>query len=350
MTDPGQRDSMSTDDQLAAIRSAVAGLNADVYYLSGTLSRSTADRLRKVWERSRRHDRCVLVLTTSGGDADTAYLIARFLRRVYERVTACVFGYCKSAGTLLALGCHEVAMGLRGELGPLDVQVSEKDELARYGSGLEIVTSLNVLTETAFASFERYLVTTVQRSGGQISTKTAAEIATNLTVGLVAPMSGQIDPVRLGREKRAMDIASAYAVRLGVSPQAIARLTMEYPDHGFVIDLTEAKEFLAHARELEPPERTLEEAVAGVNPGIYLSDAWRDDVIPLTESVATAVQPDLDSEETHGGLPTGPEGGARPPEGDYEEAEREDAGVRPWSDEAHGAIAQPDPGGAPATH
>ena len=64
-------------------------------------------------------------------------LIARFLRGVYESVTVCVFGYCKSAGTLLALGCHEVAMGLRGELGPLDVQVSEKDELARFGSGLE---------------------------------------------------------------------------------------------------------------------------------------------------------------------------------------------------------------------
>ncbi len=195
-------------------------------------------------------------MTTSGGDADAAYLIARFLRSTHESVTACVFGYCKSTGTLLALGCHEVAIGQRGELGPLDVQISEKDELARFGSGLETVTALNSLAETAFASFESYLVTTVQRSGGQISTKTAAELATNLTVGLVAPISGQIDPIRLGREQRAVEIASAYAERLKVPPLAIARLTTDYPDHGFVIDLTEAREFLNHARDLKPAEQT----------------------------------------------------------------------------------------------
>lgn len=218
-----------TDDQVATIRRAAAALNADVYYVSGTLSRTTDACLRDVSERSRRHDRCVLVLTTGGGDADAAYLMARFLRGTYQRVTACVFGYCKSAGTLLALGCHEIAMGLRGELGPLDVQVSEKDEPARFGSGLETVTSLNLLTKTAFASFERYLVDTIQRSGGQISTKTAAELATNLTVGLVAPISAQINPIRLGREQRAMEIASAYAARLSIPLQAIARLTAGLP-------------------------------------------------------------------------------------------------------------------------
>ena len=343
MTDPEQRASSGTDDQVAAIRNAAAALNADVYYLSGTLSRATDNRLREVSERSRQHNRCVLVLTTSGGDADAAYLIARFLRRVYERVTVCVFGYCKSAGTLLAVGCHEVAMGLRGELGPLDVQLSEKDELARFGSGLEIVTSLNFLTETAFASFERYLVTTVQRSGGQISTKTAAEIATNLTVGLVAPISQQIDPIRLGREQRAMEIASAYAERLEISPEAIARLTTAYPDHGFVIDLTEARKFLDHARELEPPERDLEVAVAGFMPGVYLPNPGRDIVVGLTEPDVAAVQPNLDAEETSGGLPTDPEGNSG-------EAALEDGGIRSPSAEAHGPTVLSDPGSASAPH
>ncbi len=131
-----------TDEQGAAIRSAAEALDADVYCISGTLSRVTDSRLREIADIPNRQNRCVLILTTTGGDADAAYLIARFLREVYENVTVCVFGYCKSAGTLLALGCHEIAMGLRGELGPLDVQVSEKDELARFGSGLEIVTSL----------------------------------------------------------------------------------------------------------------------------------------------------------------------------------------------------------------
>ena len=273
----------------------------------GAISRATDARLRDVSERSRRHDRCVLVLTTDGGDADAAYLIARFLRRTYESVTACVFGYCKSAGTLLALGCQEVGMGLRGELGPLDVQISEKDELARFGSGLETVTALNSLAETAFASFENYLVTTVQRSDGQISTKTAAELATNLTVGLVAPISAQIDPIRLGREQRAMEIASAYAERLRVPPRAIARLTTDYPDHGFVVDLIEAREFLNHARDLTPAERTLEVALASAMPGVYVPSAG-DLVICLTEPDVAAVRPELNGEERDEGIPTVPEG------------------------------------------
>ena len=335
MTEPRQQASPDAGDQMAAIRRAATELEADVYYLSGPISRDTDRRLRELSERSGGHNRCVLLLTTSGGNPDAAYLIARFLRGVYERVTACVFGYCKSAGTLLALGCHEVAMGLRGELGPLDVQVFEKDELARLGSGLEIVASLNVLTETAFASFERYLVNTIERSGGQISTKTAAEIATNLTVGLVAPISGQIDPIRVGRERRAMEIASAYAERLEISPQAIARLTTAYPDHGFVIDLTEAKQFLKHARGLNPSEARLE-AAATAMPGLYFPDPSRVIVARLTEPSAGTARPKPHAEETDGGLPTDPEG-------DSGETAFGDRGVHSPSDEADGATGPSDP-------
>lgn len=262
-----------------------------VYYVTGTISRATDARIREEAENSRRHDRCVLVLTTSGGDA---------------------------------------------------VQVSEKDELARFGSGLETVTALNSLAETAFASFENYLVTTVQRSGGQISTKTAAELATNLTVGLVAPISGQIDPIRLGREQRAMEIASAYAERLKVPPPAIARLTTDYPDHGFVIDLIEAREFLNHARDLKPAERTLEVGLASAMPGVYVPSAG-DLVICLTGPDAAAVQPELNGEERDEGIPA-------VPEGDSGEATGEDAGARSPRDQADGTSAQSVPESAHATH
>ncbi len=86
-----------TDDQVAAIKSAATALNADVYYVSGAIAaprmstsgrkpngradattarrgrRAVAPYLREEAERSRRRDRCVLVLPTSGGDADAAY-------------------------------------------------------------------------------------------------------------------------------------------------------------------------------------------------------------------------------------------------------------------------------------
>lgn len=125
MTKKKQPEDVSPEEQDSSIDNAITALEADVYILSGQISRAIDGRLRQAVSNRRRHEHhCVLVLTTLGGDAHAAYLIARFLKRVYGRVTACVFGYCKSAGTLLALGCHEVAMGIQGELGPLDVQLS----------------------------------------------------------------------------------------------------------------------------------------------------------------------------------------------------------------------------------
>lgn len=183
----------------------------DMFFISASLDRITVERLYEAHLRSRRGKHCVLVLTTGGGDAHAAYIMARYLRRSYEKVTICVFGYCKSAGTLLALGAHELVIGERGELGPLDVQVSTKDEIVPSASGLEIFESLEVLKAYAFDSFERYLLQILQRSAGQVTTKTAAEVATELTVGLLAPMAAQIDPLRLGHEQRALKIAGRYA-------------------------------------------------------------------------------------------------------------------------------------------
>jgi len=221
----------------------------DVFFISASLDRITVQGLYEAHHRSQRGKHCVLVLTTPGGDADAAYIMARYLKRNYQKVTICVFGYCKSAGTLLALGGHELVIGERGELGPLDVQVSTKDEIFPSTSGLEIFASLEVLKAHAFESFERYLLRVLTRSAGQITTKTAAQVATELTVGLLAPMAAQIDPLRLGHEQRALEIAGRYAHLLGVPPNVVARLTTEYPSHGFVIDLEEARDFL--------PEKTV---------------------------------------------------------------------------------------------
>ncbi len=49
-------------------------------------------------------------MVTEGGDADPAYRIARCLQDHYDRFSLFVSGYCKSAGTLVALGAHELQM------------------------------------------------------------------------------------------------------------------------------------------------------------------------------------------------------------------------------------------------
>ena len=244
----------------------------DVFFVSGPLDRTTARLLYEARDKSHGRKHCVLVLTTEGGDADAAYLMARYLRRCYERVTICVFGYCKSAGTLLALGAHEIVIGDRGELGPLDVQVSTKDELVPSVSGLEIFRSVEVLQSYAFDMFEQCLLSLISKSGGQVTTKTAAQVATELAVGILAPIAAQIDPRRLGHEQRELDIAARYAERLGVPSDVIARLTAGYPSHGFVIDLEEASEFLPKGtvRGSTAEEENFESQLANKFPNLYL--------------------------------------------------------------------------------
>ena len=282
----------------------------DVFFVSASLDRSTASRLYEAHAQSGRRRYCVLVLTTSGGDADAAYLMARYLRKFYEKVTVCVFGYCKSAGTLLALGAHEIVMGARGELGPLDVQVSRKDEMFPSRSGLELFASLEVLKAHAFQSFERYLLEVVTRSNGQITTKTAATVATELTVGLLAPMAAQIDPLRLGHEQRALDVAGRYAELLGVPPDIVVRLTTDYPSHGFVIDLKEAKEFLPTDTLREPgnAEMALEAQLAKRSLPLYYPDPNPPGIV---ECLTPSLQPDPnhDNRKSHaiqGNAETGP--------------------------------------------
>ena len=198
---------------------------------------------------SKPRKRVLLVLATIGGDADAAYRIARFLRRSYEHFSVFVPGLCKSAGTLLCIGAHEIVMSETGELGPLDVQVQNPEELADYGSGLDIPQAFEFLQQRALDTLRRVLVDIV--TGGGLATKRSAQIATDLTVGLFAPVFAQIDPSRLGRNARALSIARQYAARIGgnfATDQTLERLVAGYPSHSFSIDRDEAAELFKRVR------------------------------------------------------------------------------------------------------
>jgi len=105
------------------------------------------------------------------------FIIARSLKRFYKRFTLHVFGCCKSAGTLVALGADEVVMSAHAELGPLDVQLLKEDELGQQSSGLDIFQALSIINAQAFRIFENNFLKIKQRSLGTITTKTAADIA-----------------------------------------------------------------------------------------------------------------------------------------------------------------------------
>ena len=180
----------------------------------------------------------------------------------YQRFYLYVFGSCKSAGTLLACGAHEVVLSVRGELGPLDVQLAKRDELFGRASGLDISRSLDFITEQSFRIFEDHFLKLIERSDGALSTKTASEISKSMCVGLLAPITQQIDPMQLGEIHRAMNVAFEYGRRLDVDEETLRTLITRYPAHGFVIDLEEAKSLFREVREPNDLELKLESELA----------------------------------------------------------------------------------------
>ncbi|MDY0882342.1 hypothetical protein ACFPL7_22395 [Dongia soli] len=243
------------------IRKYVKQRESDLFLYSGPIEYTHASEfVDLVCRKSSGNKRVLLFLTTPGGDPHAAYRMIRALRARYSTVRIAVCGPCKSAGTLMTIGAHELLMSETGELGPLDVQLTKPDELMPNSSSLDIFQALAVATSNAFEAFEQCMVDLVGHSSGNISTKTAAEIARDFVVGLYAPITGQIDPVRLGEVRRASKIAHQYAEKLGshnLKSSAIDTLVNGYPSHGFVIDAEEAKRLFKNVLALDEDEKVI---------------------------------------------------------------------------------------------
>ncbi|MFC5848374.1 SDH family Clp fold serine proteinase [Deinococcus petrolearius] len=257
-----------------AIRFLANSADADIYVLSGEISRAMADQVIDAISSSKDKENAYLLLTTYGGSADAAYLIANTFKKFYEKFTLVVFGYCKSAGTLIALGADEIVMALHAELGPLDVQILKENELGSQSSGLDIFKTLDIINEKAFEIFEHTMLSVKARSGGLITTKMASDLAVTMATQLLAPVMAQVDPTKLGEMQRAIDIARHYGTRLGASVPTINKLINEYPSHGFVIDINEAKELFPKVRPANEVETILEKLL-----GVALTEQFGIDCI-----------------------------------------------------------------------
>ena len=194
----------------SSVQEITSELEADIFLYSAAISDVNADKLiNEIKQTSPKRNNVALIMTTYGGDPDAAFRIARYLKRKYKHFTLFVFGYCKSAGTLLALGADEIVISDFGELGPLDIQVTKDDDF-RSESGLDIQQALSVISSQAFEMFESYFSDIISSSQAAITTKTAADIASSMAVELLSPISSQIDPLRVGEMNRLMNIALAY--------------------------------------------------------------------------------------------------------------------------------------------
>jgi hypothetical protein len=220
------------------------------------------------------HKNIVLCLTTLGGDPDAAYRISRCLQRMYgllpppkadqarRSVSVFVDSVCASAGTLIALGATQLIMSEYAELSPLDIQVRKPDDVWERDSGLTPTQALDILERRSKSLFKEHFNQLRLDNEMGLTTKTAVEVSSTVTTGLLAPIYGQLDPMRLAEFERLMGITAGYGERLAkynLKRDALARLLMGYPSHNFVIDRCEAEELFSNVAVPKPGLRAFGE-------------------------------------------------------------------------------------------
>ncbi|HWZ44127.1 MAG TPA: hypothetical protein VNW97_11655 [Candidatus Saccharimonadales bacterium] len=240
--------------------------DTDVFMYNAEIKRPYDRELFDLCGKRIRRKNVALILASEGGDPDAAYRIARCFQEHYDRFTCVIPGYCKSAGTIIAIGAHELMMSDAAELGPIDVQMSKRDELEEWQSGLTLTSAIRALHEHSFAAFEHFFLTTMQRSKKRVTFKTATDIAAKLTAGLFGPVFQHIDPMMVGESFRATSIALHYGVRLDMHSENLLEdsldfLISKYPTHGFVIDRAEAENLFKRVKKPGKAYETLIDAL-----------------------------------------------------------------------------------------
>lgn len=253
---------MSKEELIEKATSFANEKDSDVFIYTGDIALPYDSKVIELCTEASKRKNIAFFLCTNGGDPNVAYRIARCLQQNYERISVYIGGRCKSAGTLLSVGAHELIIGEHGQLGPLDIQLGKKDEIWETDSGLTILTAIETIEEKAFDLFESCFLKLKGRSGGRITLKTATELASKLAIGVVSPIMQQIDPMHVGEVNRAMKIGMEYGERLSkfshnTKEGALSYLTNGYPSHEFVIDLEEAKDLFENVRGPHEEEKNL---------------------------------------------------------------------------------------------
>lgn len=257
----------------------------DALLINSMITEELFASVTKTIAEGKKSSHVVIVLVTYGGQANPAYRISRLLQSMYEDITLFVPSYCKSAGTLVAAAANRLLFSPFGEIGPLDVQLIEKDELGERKSGLTMRSALEDLHERSFELFEKFMMGIKEGSGNNISFKLSAEVARDSAIGLMGNIYSQIHPDVLGKDYRDLSVATKYGERLNkkfgnVKPKGIDRLVHGYPSHDFVIDCEEASEIFERVERAPTPLLKLVEKhgndlmVPRVNKCVVKMETW----------------------------------------------------------------------------
>jgi hypothetical protein len=186
-----------------------------------------------------------VLLESPGGDAHTAYRLARLLqRRSNNQLCIIIPQYAKSAATLLALGASRLIVSKNAEMGPLDVQMYDKQK-EEFRSALDAVQSLEQLHTFALTAMDQTMALVVHRTSKR--TDVVLPHVMSYVASFLRPLLEQVEAVDYTGKSRELKVAEEYAQRLMAKNYSTSealriakRLVVNYPTHGFVIDEEEA--------------------------------------------------------------------------------------------------------------
>ena len=172
--------------------------------------------------------RLLIVLESGGGDIDAAYNLAQLFRRYgTDHLEVMVPRWAKSAATLLACSADVISMSPVAELGPVDPQITQMNPMEQR---LEQFSPLHIESTLE-------LIRNEYDNGHK-----------DLAEGLMQRLQF---PLTLGSFKKSLELSEQYLEKLlatrmlkgepDKAKDAAKRLTEDYADHGFCIDLAEAK-------------------------------------------------------------------------------------------------------------
>jgi len=187
------------------------------------------------------NDALDVIVHSGGGDIDAAYNLAQLLRRYGRgRLEFIVPRWAKSAATMLVCSGDRIHMSPIAELGPLDPQITEMNPLEgrlEQFSPLHIGSAIDLIRDEYNNGNEK------------------------LAEGLLKRLQF---PITLGSYRTSINIGKEYLTKLLSSrmlkgqtakvKSIVEKLTSGYVDHGFCIDINEARSLGLIAEELSGEE------------------------------------------------------------------------------------------------
>jgi hypothetical protein len=265
---------------------------SDLYLYNGPVNDNGYAQIIGAISAPKQAKKAILLITTFGGSAESAYKIARWFQRFYPEFWLYPTSVCASAGTLVAMGAFGLFMSPFSELGPLDVQLTKKNELDETKSGLVTKAALQKLQESALSFWEYFMLEIKRKGGPNLSFDTCSNIASSVCSAVFGELYKKIEPEILGQDDRDLKVAQEYGMRLAnwgknIVEESIKTLVEGYPSHNFVIDKEESATLFE--KVFFPPQSVMQVALS-LGPRGFVTNTSEVEARRLVSAVVVAVE------------------------------------------------------------